>query len=282
MDEDTQTGGAELTLPAQARLPINHCNLPPVILGSLSFQRHPAPLYIDGTQALHGEFFAQLDPIDSVTTRAQAFMAYMRATFSLDQPEMAGLDPGTQGPRRDRADYLRMLRGWMFDPDGQEAAVLKSWVESRFGLLPRSHKGPLGDFSGRNYQIYLAARARGLYNTNNLEGQLDLLYSFCQYELVRRHPARTHFRLYRGVSRLEEHEIMHWPTKDRWIMVLNNLNAFTRDPERADEFGDIVIRTQVPLPKLLWFPDLLPGALKGEQEHLVIGGVYEVERCQLL
>ena len=64
--------------------------------------------------------------------------------------------------------------------------------------------------------------------------------------------------------------------------MLNNLNSFTADPERADEFGDIVISARVPLPKILYLPELLPGTLRGEQEHLVIGGVYRVERHSLV
>ena len=41
--------------------------------------------------------------------------------------------------REEFREYLRVVRGWAFDPDGREAAVLKGWVESRFGLMPRHH-----------------------------------------------------------------------------------------------------------------------------------------------
>jgi len=282
MFEDTQNRCSSLTLPASARLSINRCNLPSVILGSLTFQRHPTRLFLDGVQALHGDFFAKLDPVEDARKRALAFKNFMRASFCLDQPEDAGLSPGKQRIRRDRADYLRMLRGWMFDADGQEAAVLKSWVESRFGLLPRNHLGPLGDFDKENYQCYLAARSRGLYNTNALEAQLDLLYTYCQYELYRQHPETRRLTLYRGLRRLADHDVLESLPSHRWLMLLNNLNSFTNDPERADEFGDLVIQTEVPLPKIFYFPDLLPDSLRGEQEYLVIGGVYEAERYQLL
>jgi len=50
----------------------------------------------------------------------------------------AGLT-GQQSKSRAKASYLRVVRGWAFDPDGREAAVLKGWVESRFGLMPRHH-----------------------------------------------------------------------------------------------------------------------------------------------
>ena len=54
------------------------------------------------------------------------------------------------------------------------------------------------------------------------------------------------------------------------------LNSFTSNRERADEFGDYIPRVEVPLPKIFLFNHLLPGMLKGEDEYLVIGGLYEV------
>ena len=278
MVEHRQSSDGDSALPLHARLPINRCNLPPQILGSLTFQQHPVPLQIDGVMALHGHFFEQLDEIQSAGLRAKVFQEFMRASFFLDHPEEAGLQRGKQRLHREHADYQCMLRGWMFDADGQEAAVLKSWVESRFGLLPRSHHGPLGDFSGPNYQLYLAARSTGLYNTNALEAQLDLLYTYCQYELARRFPARSHIRLYRGLNRIDDHERLAQNSPSSWIMLLNNLNSFSGDAERADEFGDLVITSQIPLSKILYMPGLFPRSLRGEQEYLVIGGVYLVER----
>jgi NAD+--dinitrogen-reductase ADP-D-ribosyltransferase len=150
-------------------------------------------------------------------------------------------------------------------------------VESRFGLLPRNHQGPLGDYSSDNYQAYLAARAQGLYNTNGLEAQFDLLFSYCQYEVRRQFPDQRHITLYRGVNRIDEHEVLAQPEKRRYILVLNNLNSFTDDRERADEFGDYILEAQIPLAKLVFMPGLLPDLLKGENEYLVIGGVCEVK-----
>jgi NAD+---dinitrogen-reductase ADP-D-ribosyltransferase len=267
---------AEATLPAFARLPINRCNLPPVILGSLTFQRHPTPLQLDGVAELHQALFQTLHDLEHPTERAQRFRDYMTANFRLDRPEDAGLSGGRRGAMRDKADYLRILRGWLFDADGREGAVLKSWVESRFGLLPRSHGGPLGDYGGANYQRYLAARAQGLYNTNALESQLDLLYTYSQYELDRQHPERSHVRLYRGTNRVEEYDILQRPSRDQAVLLLNNLNSCTASRERAGEFGDYILAVAVPQAKLLFFPGLLPGMLRGEEEFLVIGGVYEV------
>ncbi|MEZ5588910.1 MAG: NAD(+)--dinitrogen-reductase ADP-D-ribosyltransferase [Sedimenticolaceae bacterium] len=278
MNEHTNDGEMAAALPKFARLPINRCNLPPQILGSLTFQRHPTALCLDGVEALHGRFFAELDGIDDALQRAAAFNALMQAAFVLDALDEAGLENRAQRVRRGNADYLRLLRGWMFDADGQEAAVLKSWVESRFGLVSLSHRGSIRDTGSAQYQRYLAARAQGLYNTNALEAQLDLLYSYCQYELARRLPQQQHLTLYRGTNRIEEYDVLAKPAPHRWIMVLNNLNSFSDDPERADEFGDIVLLARVPKAKVLFMPGLLPGTLRGEQEYLVIGGVYETRR----
>ncbi|WP_428624348.1 NAD(+)--dinitrogen-reductase ADP-D-ribosyltransferase [Sedimenticola sp.] len=276
MDEYRQTADDNASLPAQARLSINHCNLPPVILGSLTFQQHPAPLHLDGVSELHSALFSNLAQIDDAAERAENFQDYMRSGFLLDHLEEAGLPDRPGKKNRHRADYLRILRGWLFDPDGKEAAVLKGWVESRFGLLPRNHQGPLGDINSLPYQHYLAARTQGLYNTNALESQLDLLYTYCQYEVQRRYPAQTHLTLYRGINRIDEHEVLHQPARHVYILVLNNINSFTGERERADEFGDYILEAKVPLSKLVYLPGLLPGRLSGEDEYLVIGGVYEV------
>jgi NAD+--dinitrogen-reductase ADP-D-ribosyltransferase len=79
------------------------------------------------------------------------------------------------------------------------------------------------------------------------------------------------------VNRIDEHEVLAQPEKRRYILVLNNLNSFTDDRERADEFGDYILEAQIPLAKLVFMPGLLPDLLKGENEYLVIGGVCEVK-----
>ncbi len=262
------------SLPVHARLPINRCNLPASILGSLSYQRHPVPLTLDGVEELHRRLFAALDALPDPAQRAQLFMAHMTAAFSLDHPEEAGYSSTAHD--RAHASYLRLMRGWVFDPDGQEGAVLKGWVESRFGLLPRHHGGPIRDFSGDTYRRYLEARSRGLYGANALEAQLDLLYSYCQHELAHQRPGQTHLMLYRGVNRVADYEVLREESRDRRVVLLNSLNSFTPNRERAGEFGDFILEVQVPLPKVFFFQRLLPGVLKGEDEYVVIGGVVEV------
>ena len=303
------------SLPTNARLPLNRCNLPAVILGGLTYQAHPAALEIDGIRAFHKDLFRLLAPIDQARERAERFVDYMAAHFCLDDLEAAGLAAQRVRKYRRNANYLRMVRGWSFDADGREGAVLKHWVETRFGLIARHHGGPLAGDDDEAYQRYLAQGAQGLYATNALEAQLDLLYTYCQYELVRQHPEETHLRLYRGVNRIGEHELLDGapmadsgrssgPSLDRTQqsapavatrfdrsigaeagraalagqrrVLLNNLNSFTGNRERACEFGDYILETEVPLPKVFFYNSLLPGMLKGEDEWVVIGGVYEV------
>ncbi len=276
MDDHKQTRQNLCSLPSHARLSINHCNLPAVILGSLTFQQHPVALHLDGVEELHSELFSSLHDIVDAGERAVCFKDYMRSGFLLDHLDEAGFNATKGRFKRGNADYLRMMRGWMFDPDGKEAAVLKSWVESRFGLLTRNHHGPLGDFTSENYHRFLSARAQGLYNTNALEAQIDLLYTYSQYELSRRYPDQSHLSLYRGINHVNEHEVLHQPDKHTYILLLNNLNSFTDNRYQADEFGDYIMQAEVPLTKLLYFPELLPGTLKGENEYLVVGGVYQV------
>lgn len=279
-------------LPRHARLPINRCNLPASILGGLTFQRAPTALAIDGVAALHRPLFDLLDQIAEPGERAARFVGYMKGHFRLARPGEAGLCSGRRKSRAS-ASYLRVVRGWAFDPDGREAAVLKGWVESRFGLLPRHHGASLREPGSPAWQHYVAMRAAGLYATNALEAQLDLLYAYGQYELARQFPRRTHLRLYRGVNRLGDHEIIadddpHGGFQPATAsnsatrtVLLNSVSSFSRSPERAGEFGDTILSVDVPLPKLAFFSELLPGMLKAEDEHVVIGGLYRVRLARL-
>lgn len=266
---------APATLPREARLPINRCNLPAVILGSLSFQHNPSPLLLDGVAELHADLFRRLAAAAQPAQRAEVFRDYMTVRFRLEWPEDVGFTGGRRA--RTRADYRKLIRGWSFDADSREGAVLKGWVESRFGLLPRWHGEPLRDLAGEAYARYLEMRAQGLYGTNALEAQLDLVYSFCQYELARRHSGVQHVTLYRGVNRLGDYEILAQPQGPQQpVLLLNNLNSFTCSRERACEFGDTILAVDMPLSKIFFHCGLLPGGLQGEDEFLVIGGVVRV------
>ncbi len=266
------------TLPAWARLPINRCNLPAVILGSLTFQQHPAVLKLDGVEELHAELFRLLDGIEDQAERVRAFREGLNAHFCLDHLEEAGLD--SANGKRAKANWLRVLRGWSFDADSREAAVLKGWVESRFGLIPRHHGEPLRDFSSRAWQRYEEMRATGLYGTNALEAQLDLLYAYGQYEYARAGESLSHLTLYRGVNRLDDHEVLSDAAPGR-VVLFNNISSFSASRERAGEFGDLILQVDVPVAKVFFHCALLPGVLQGEEEYLVIGGAYAVTSASL-
>jgi NAD+--dinitrogen-reductase ADP-D-ribosyltransferase len=271
------------TLPLSARHSLNRCNLPSVILGSLTFQLYPSPLYLDGVRELHKQLFETLDLLAQHDQRAKVFADYMSAAFLLNSPEQAGLETGNRFPRP-RADYRRMLTGWVFDSNAIEGAILKGWVESRFGLLPRYHNEPIDQLDSDQYDRFQNQRMNGLYNTNNLEGQIDVLYTWCQYELKRTDPAwkDTHIELYRGLSHQEYQGWTKASKANQGMLLLNNLNSFTDDPAQAETFGDMLISVRVPTSKILYYPGLIPGLLQGEQEYMIIGGVYQVERSMVL
>lgn len=267
-------GANKATLPRDARLPINRCNLPAVVLGSLAFQQHPAPLLLDGVAELHRDLFRRLAAVSSPAERGAVFRDYLTVRFQLEWPEQMGFTGQRKG--RTKANYIKTIRGWSFDADSREGAVLKGWVESRFGLMPRWHGRPLRDPAGEAYRRYLEMRSQGLYGTNALEAQLDLVYTYCQLELALRHPAARHVTLYRGVNRLGDHEVLEQGADGRRLILLNNLSSFTCSRERACEFGDFILTVEVPLVKIFFYCGLLPGVLQGEDEFLAIGGVAEV------
>ena len=97
----------------------------------------------------------------------------------------------------------------------------------------------------------------------------------------RQHPGLTHLTLHRGINSIGEHEVLGREPDGSYLVLLNNLNSFTSARERADEFGDYLLTARVPLPKVFFYNRLLPGLLKGEDEFVVIGGVYAVRIATL-
>ncbi len=263
---------ARLTVPPDARRSMNRCNLPAEALASLAFQLAPVALELDGVLPLHRPLFERLDALAGPAERAECFQRYVCAHFLLDDAGAQGL---TDHARIDRSrlDYLRLLRGWLFDSESREGAVLKGWVESRFGLLTHYHHAPLGAPDSAARAVFEHELAAGLYGTGALEAQIDLLYAFAQYELPRRHPQQRHLTLYRGVrGKNGMTQVARLPGGEP-VLQLNSLSSFSANRERAEEFGDRVVACEIPLAKILAFSHLLPGRLQGEDEYLVIGGV---------
>ncbi|MCO5977302.1 NAD(+)--dinitrogen-reductase ADP-D-ribosyltransferase [Ideonella oryzae] len=263
----------------------NLVGVPAPVLASVAFHAHPQALHIAGTREAHPGLFALLARADSLNEAREMFDHYLGTAFGLRKPdpaELARLGPAEQ--RRWRSSWRKLLQGWGMDANGPAGAVLKGWVESRFGLVPRFHRAPLGRFPSPAWVRYLEEKAASRYHNNNIHQQLDLLYEFCQWALARfgipghSAPGARHITLWRGTLLSEEQRVGPGPLRRPGTLRLNNLVSFSLDATEAGCFGDTVFRTALPACKLLVFPGLLPGqVLQGEQEVLALGGDVEVE-----
>ena len=250
---------------------LNRCNLSPWIIGSEEFQANPLPVEIDGARTTDRGLFRGLEQIAGAAERSRFFHDYLRAKFSLNE------EFELHGKSKSPYSYVHLLRAWGADSNGQAGAVLKSWVESRFGLLATFHKGRLGDDRAAR-EAFMIDRTRGAAKSIGVLMQLDLLYTFCQDELRRRFQGEKWKTLYRGTHDSEEYTVQTEPGAKRAALVqLNNLSSFTSDPEVAWEFGSSAWEVKVPFAKIVFFSGLLPrSCLVGESEHLVLGGYYNV------
>ena len=255
--------------------PFNLCNLPSWAVASRRYNEHPQPLEIQGTHHLKSQFLDALVEVSCPVERGSKFHDFMDVTFQLHQ----WAREESQGSRKSlKNSYLRFIRGWLFDSNSVAGAVLKGWVESRFGLVPTFHRECIRDVHSEAYYRYLVDRMQGAARTSAVLSQLDLLYEYVQYELPRLNPGQTHLTLYRGIYDFDEHPLLEQLGKNRYFVLLNNLNSFTGNFEHAWEFGSRVLRVQIPLPKIFFRCGILPKSLlKGEDEYLVIGGEYAVD-----
>lgn len=253
---------------------LNRCDLPPWILASRAFNERPRPLEIQGVRRAHRFLFERPAGMPSWDERAACFRDYMDVAFHLHQWRAETHPTGRSSLKN---SYLRSLRGWMVDANSPEGAVLKGWVESRLGLPPLFHRSRIPGVHSEEYLVYLADRMHGSARTNAILCQLDVLYEFVQEELRRREEGVPHLMLYRGVRDLEEHRIVEELGRGRLALRLNSINSFTRDFERAWEFGSRVLEARVPLCKVFFDGSFLHSSiLRGEEEVMVIGGEYEV------
>jgi len=257
---------------------INRCNLPPWIIGSEEFQADPRPIEIDGVRATDGRLFHMLEGVNDPEERSRLFHDYICVKFGL--VELVEHQPGEKP--KSAYSYVQFLRAWGADSNGHAGAVLKAWVESRFGLLATYHNGRLAE-SAAAREAFTLDRMRGAAKSIGVLMQLDLLYTYCQDELRRRFPDTRWRTLYRGTHDPEEYTVRRRDGSDKpgskrnALVQLNNLSSFTSDPEVAWEFGSSAWRVEVPLPKIIFFSGLLPKSLlTGESEYLVLGGHYQV------
>ena len=261
----------------------NLVGVPSGLLASPAFNEHPLRLHISGVRETSPALFRMLEDSTCAEEAMDAFQKYMAAVFGVNEgPERRPRDDGAPrpgpGPRLFRSSYRRLLQGWGFDANNPEGAVLKGWVESRFGLLPTFHKEPLGRYPSRAWMTYVEEKMCARFHNNSIYTQLDMLYEFCQWGLARyAAPERSHVRLYRGINSFDEHQVIDRIDRKNVVMRLNNLASFSSERSVADCFGDTILTADVPVVKILFFNTLLPiHPLKGEGEYLVIGGDYRV------
>lgn len=253
---------------------LNRCDLPPWVLASRHFNDHPRPIEIQGVRRAHRTLFQRLTGLATWDERARTFRDYMDVAFHLHQWRQ---ETSPSGRLSLKNSYLRFLRGWMVDANSVEGAVLKGWVESRLGLPPTFHRQRIDDIHSEAYFRYTVDRMNGSARTHAILDQLDVLYHFVQHELALRDPETAHLTLYRGVYDFAEHDLLEQTGRNRHLVRLNNLNSFTREFERAWEFGTRVLEARVPVAKVFFDGSFLHSSLlKGEEEVMVIGGEYEV------
>jgi NAD+--dinitrogen-reductase ADP-D-ribosyltransferase len=219
--------------------------------------------------------FRETPGVCDPTERATCFHDYALRRFWLHEDPVTWPDPA----ERQRRSYAAILRGWGFDSNGASGAVLKGWAENRFGLRSIWHGAALDPDATE--APYAAERMCGAMT--GIGEQLDLLFTFSQDELRRRHGDARWLTLYRGTHDPEAYLVKHQTGLGREVLVeFNSVGSFTADPETAWEFGSQVWRVRVPLAKVIYATGLLGGGLlQGESEHIVLGGDYLVTplRC---
>lgn len=254
----------------------NYCNLPPWVIASRHFNENPQFLEIQGVKEANRFLFEKLAGIAAQEERAAVFNDFMSVKFQLHHWQEQATDTARRSIKN---SYLRFLRGWMMDSNSVEGAVLKRWVESRMGITPTYHRARISGIHSEAYFDFSVDVMKGSARTNAIQSQLDLLYEYGQYELKLKQPVQSLIPLYRGTYDANEHDVLEQIGKREQIVRLNNLVSFTSDEERAWEFGSTVWKTDVPLSKIFFYNDLLPGSImKGEGEYLVIGGEYLVRQ----
>jgi NAD+--dinitrogen-reductase ADP-D-ribosyltransferase len=253
----------------------NLVGIPAPVLASTAFNAHPQPLHIAGTLATHGGLFSLLARSAQRAEARDMFAHYMALSFGLGPPDA---DAGAAERRRWKTSYLKLLQGWGLDANSAAGAVLKGWVESRFGLVPAFHHERLLRFPSPAWVRYLEDKAGARFNNNSIWQQLDLLFEYCQWTLQRFAPLGNGrcITLWRGSNQVEEQLVAGSLAARQCTVRLNNVVSFSRSAEQAGCFGDWVFEVLVPQSKLLLVPGLLNSrTLDGEDEVLALGGDYE-------
>ncbi|HLO92957.1 MAG TPA: NAD(+)--dinitrogen-reductase ADP-D-ribosyltransferase [Burkholderiaceae bacterium] len=254
----------------------NLVGVPAPLLASTRFNEHPVPLQIAGTRATQRGLFALLALCADAEQAREVFEHTLDIVFGLQRE----VPSDAAEARRWRTSYVKLLQGWGLDASGPAAAVLKGWVESRFGLVPTFHRAPLARYPSPAWMRYLEEKAHGRWHNNSIWQQLDLLYEFCQWTLARfgaLGPGPS-LELWRGSCDLPVQCIEGSPRERHCTVRLNNIVSMSLSRESASCFGDWLLRVRVPLCKVVFYPGLLSTrVLDAEGEVLVLGGDYRVQ-----
>lgn len=262
---------------AQSGYSTNLVGVPPWQLITTAFNAQPQLLRIAGARETHRGLFHLLEEAKDLADAAEKFKRYLDMVFQL---KPSAYEIAHAEVRRFRPNYLKLIQGWGFDSNSPQGAVLKGWVENRFGLAPTFHKSALHNYPSSAWMRYLEEKFSSRFHSNSIHMQLDLLYEYCQFAAQRfSMPNTSHIKLWRGVNHHDEQMVVEGELRSGECVVhLNNLVSFTTSRERADEFGDWILEAQVPVVKIIFFPGLLSGsALAGEGEVLALGGHYRVK-----
>ncbi len=252
----------------------NLVGLPASTIASTAFNERPVTLSIAATRATHAGLFTLLDKSPTLEVAAPVFDYYMRVAFGLHKPTE---DVCHSERRSYTSSYLKALQGWGFDSNSPQGAVLKGWVESRFGLTPTFHREPLEAFPSPAWVHYIEEKLGSRFHNNCINLQLDVLFEYCQWSLERFDPfAGSHVQLFRGSSPSEARFSVGPGKRRDGVVRFNNLVSFSISRERAEEFGSCILAVRVPCAKFLFYPGLLNSrVLNGEGEGLALGGDYE-------
>lgn len=256
---------------------LNLIGFPTRFFASTTFNRNPRPVHINGVREMNRNLFTTLDRF-GIDDAPLLFMEHMRVMFELDTK--VEIKKKVQRP----VSYLRMLRGWFFDSNRAEGAVIKGWAESRFGLKTLYHGQQLQEIPHPSYLNYLSEKMHRRFHSNSIYAQFDLLYEYCQYYWQRFGPDAKNLILYRGINYgNDELSMVEKISKRSGIFRNNCMNSYSSSKERASEFGDIILKVSVPLQKIFCSPEIIPGKLPSyENEYLVLGGDYVSETVDLL
>lgn len=245
----------------------NRINLPTYLFVSKEYNREAREIILDGVIEYHRDLFKALTAVETLQEASDIFEHYVKVLFSLDER--------VKGKKV--ASYIKLLRGWLFDAGSTEGAVLKGWIESRFGLVPFFHQTVISGIDTPEYETYQRSNQHRKLNSNAVYSQLDLLYTYTQTIIRRFFPQYVpHVMLYRGVNDLNDHHVVEQYDKRNVCIEQNSLTSFSLDRAVAESFGDQILETLVPYTKIFFFSEALPNrSFAGEMEFLVIGGRYD-------